>query len=1120
MVQSDTREVKTTTKHKTGFLGLGPTVKETTYAYYTSAAIAFAQGQQDAILRIWANRKLIYDVTRNNKEGYVGGDTGASFDEASARLGSPIRYYPGSEDQLPDPKIAQITDEKTGIEGSCPAYRGIAYIVLDEYETTQFGGRLPDIEVEVSRGKEEVIVYDALDHVAAEVSKTAFADNKPIVDPLRRRSFVVESGVLYRIHYRSQELDDRRPIPPLNFVSSDGTVNQSVHAATSFVPHATDGDFILGQISTHSISIINASTGVEVGRISSSGIGAIDNAKYVEVDVEGQTNKGFWFVSGTNSSLALIKGDPDDWTTTEDTITDTYPAGYISRQIVVGPMVDNRRLCVTLSEDDNITEMVMHEWRIDLDGNLGGFKDFNIVEDVEPNPESLVFCESDNCIVYWYEDQGQIFIRRETPPSLNDRTSSDAYIETENSIEVGEETIQLYPVTKRDRGWSRRIDNAIPYGIDNSVIQRGEVQWIDGGVLCICRVYDGKLTYVDLAGIDATLEPTTDAYQFYDDRHGAIITTTDEHGYTTIFTGRVDRTAADLADVVADLLDFAGLDESQYLTTELEGNTVYGFVQSSEATVKDLLETLSTVYNFVGRESDGRLVFSMKSSDPVRTISEDELIDVEDGDKGYQRYILVRTADSELPSRVEITYHDLDRDYQEGHQRAKRAQFPYPTHFSSRSSNFSWPIVLIADDAKQQAEKLLYTAWIEKESKKLSLLPRHMDLDPGDVIQIEMNDGRVFRERITSFDLGRAFQSELETVAVYPETFSSAAVGSTGAGVPSQTIGSAIDSYLFLMDIPILALVDEPAGTSFIPVYMAVGAETDGWKFAEVQRSGDGLTYDPWQVANQDIPWGALTHTLEIPANGTFATDDRTTLTIKFETSDVELVSITQDEFLAGRLNMLLIDDEIVQYRDATQIDSRTWEVSHLRRGMFGTEWAVKTHGAKPRVIALQDFAVDIMPFDYTELDVQFFYRAVSKNQYQEEAVSTDYTIKGNAIRPWAPADIRAEVDGSDIDLSWSRRERLATQDWLTGDGSSLPNSEEDESYNVYFLASAHTGGDVPATYIRKETVTSPEITYTAAMQATDAFTLGSDILHVAVCQISGRIGDGFPGVLDELIEA
>jgi hypothetical protein len=108
-------------KERTGGKG-GPRVE--TLRYSVSLAVALGEGPVQRITRAWAN--------------------GEPFDLS----GVMHRFYPGTEDQLPDPLIEMI-------EGAAPAYRGIAYVVFEDLPLEAFGNRIPQLSFEVLRGPPE-----------------------------------------------------------------------------------------------------------------------------------------------------------------------------------------------------------------------------------------------------------------------------------------------------------------------------------------------------------------------------------------------------------------------------------------------------------------------------------------------------------------------------------------------------------------------------------------------------------------------------------------------------------------------------------------------------------------------------------------------------------------------------------------------------------------------------------------------------------------------------------------------------------------------------------------------------------------------------------------------------
>jgi hypothetical protein len=98
----------------------GPQVRE--YSYSVSLAVALCEGEISGVNRVWADGQPV--------------ETGALS----------MRVYTGSEDQMPDPKIEAVE----GV-GTVPAYRGLAYVVLEDVDISRFGNRVPQFSFEVVR---------------------------------------------------------------------------------------------------------------------------------------------------------------------------------------------------------------------------------------------------------------------------------------------------------------------------------------------------------------------------------------------------------------------------------------------------------------------------------------------------------------------------------------------------------------------------------------------------------------------------------------------------------------------------------------------------------------------------------------------------------------------------------------------------------------------------------------------------------------------------------------------------------------------------------------------------------------------------------------------------------
>lgn len=139
------REKKTTSKTKGG--------KYAEYKYFGTFAVVIADHEIEAVTRIWMDKHLVYDVTRAGPiSPMIGlfqglGDTGVKLS-----LGKNMRIYLGTETQEADERMESWCEDRYGAN-SCPAYRGVAYIVFEELPLEKFGNRLPQITVEAVNTK-------------------------------------------------------------------------------------------------------------------------------------------------------------------------------------------------------------------------------------------------------------------------------------------------------------------------------------------------------------------------------------------------------------------------------------------------------------------------------------------------------------------------------------------------------------------------------------------------------------------------------------------------------------------------------------------------------------------------------------------------------------------------------------------------------------------------------------------------------------------------------------------------------------------------------------------------------------------------------------------------------
>lgn len=116
--------------------GKGGGTKTTTYTYTRSYAIGICEGPIYGYVQIKRNGKLVYtsdpDAPVNDKD-------------YSAKWLQKVTLYYGNEDQMPDSTIEAVVGA-----GNVAAFRGLAYIVVENDDLTDLAGAIPQYEFVVN----------------------------------------------------------------------------------------------------------------------------------------------------------------------------------------------------------------------------------------------------------------------------------------------------------------------------------------------------------------------------------------------------------------------------------------------------------------------------------------------------------------------------------------------------------------------------------------------------------------------------------------------------------------------------------------------------------------------------------------------------------------------------------------------------------------------------------------------------------------------------------------------------------------------------------------------------------------------------------------------------------
>jgi hypothetical protein len=1056
---------------------------------------------------MWSDGKLIFDKR--------------SVTTATHKRGLKFRFYPGDETQIVDPAI----EADKGV-GNAPAFRGTCYIVFEDVPLADFGNRIPNITAEIA--------YSATDNRVSQVStdggftSTTWQQDMFAVDWDRGFFYVVDAvgGTGATTFIRKFRLSDMVEVQQIS--GSDCTTDDSYFVGSTHIHVLPSGDLIIpikddpSSGNTKPIILVDGNSLREKARFGTGGSGvqmldtgfaSITNAAnlslytplsgrrdYVMCTADVNSNLGI--LQANNDSLGFIWGDDvfgGSFTPTTEKVWAITP-GKVGESEGTGYMVQAR------TTSPNTDPLLLKQIKADasLAYNLEGGVDtvmgfsLNLIK-------SFTYTDLFPGATQWAND-----------PSL-------WYDETDD-------TVILYAVATVSAVTERRFFKIDP--TDGSVIwtsdlldagaavnnvQNGAASRLRGGTLG--GIVNSNGYFLDTttgtfllnhSGADWPEEENIGSFGYYDSLTESWVgpaASTEPSAIVRFFFRRKTDTGVSVGTIVKALADRTGLASATDLdTTSIDATLTDGYLIGRQSTARAAMTPLSQLYFFDGFESDDKLNFVARGGSSVRTITQSEFATL---DKNGQVIKESRTQEVELPERFSLLYLDKDNDYLQNAHNAKRIKGPTPAMKSDNELGLDYPGVMNATEAKQIAEKSLYTSWVERSQFQVRVPWTHLDLDPSDVITITLDNGQSLRARIAQADVGVDYSIELVAIGEETQQFISVVPGSAGSGVPVQTIQANVFVTGILMDVPLLRDGDEIASRASNPIYAAMGAAQEGqFTAGTLYKSPDGGgSYEEVRSFVSEMAWGTTTNALGNPIS-VWATDNVNTINVQMTAGGSSLNSVTQAEMLAGANHAALLkangEIEIIQFQNVTVEANGTYTLDTLLRGRRGTDTMHTGHTVGEKFLFLDPLDIEMFTLELGDRNSAIAYRSVGSGQIFDDGENQTLTSVHRALMPYHPAQ-HAIADGasSSTDISWVRRTRVggALQDSF----GVVPLSEDTEEYELEIYDGP--GGSLVRTVT---SITTPTWNYSSANQTTDGFTAPVQTLTFKVFQISAQVGRGF----------
>lgn len=546
--------------------------------------------------------------------------------------------------------------------------------------------------------------------------------------------------------------------------------------------------------------------------------------------------------------------------------------------------------------------------------------------------------------------------------------------------------------------------------------------------------------------------------------------------------------------VVRDIASRGGL-ESPDISTAALTQILRGYVIARQGPAASALAPLATAYDFDVAEQGGQIRCIPRGRGLKAVIPLAEMGAVEGAGGDRPEPIRYDTAsDLEMPREVAVSYADPDEAYQVNTQRANRREGHARNNISKEL-----PLTLGRDHVRRTADRLLWEAWAARQAARFALSDRWHRLDPAAVLGLPVAGG-IVPHRLIRASRGHNGVLEIEARREDPELYTSLAAGAAGEIIESE-FQEPGETRLLVFDAPMLR-----SGDGNVAFYWAVTSDAEGWRGAQVYRSLDDESYQ--LVAPVSVRTVIGDVATPLPAGPSHIWDRGNSLTVELHYAEDELEGRSELDVLNGANAAWLgnadgTGGEIIQFATAELVSAGTYELRDLLRGRLGTERNIAAHGADEVFVLLETESLGSRELGHNEVDRDVFWRAVTNLTAPDDANKITANMAGVAQRPLSPVHIDGARDGAnDLTISWFRRSRLPVPGLGRGP---VPLGEETESYEIDILAGS------PQAVVRTLTATTTSVEYTAAQQTADGLTPG-DPVDVAVYQMSGVVGRGFPG--------
>jgi hypothetical protein len=966
--------------------------------------------------------------------------------------GQTIRFYDGTQTAV-DPLLTRALGA-----ANATAWPGYVYAVFENFDCSNYGNRIPLIRVVLAGSVTDAAASEDQSTLSFGAYGIGYSNGAFAVDPVKGHHYQIVSDGNNDAYVSTVDISTLTEINrvPIFGISPFGVINFTVALLGT--------DYIACSVSEPGVrpALLNVQTGELVASLAMVTGGGTDwelspkraiplpswNAtKFIVVTERGEVYDAYT----TLSQVGVFVADVTNKTLTWIVHPYTNPMlgadeGAVTTSVEFGPIVDGV-VSMWYTDGHATDEGAVNVALISDAGFTSGA--FYVETVAGKKPKGLAYDQTKSVLVVYREDGSFLKLNAVTGALIS--TTAGAVTTYNINIWGDDPPVHEYQAF---------ITNSRP---GYTLATRGD---LDGDIYLI-----DLDTFATTLLIDQSDFNDHDSSKFFDQYYGWMTEGSDDAGIINRVTlGDATPDTVDLVDIFGQLATFDDrFDIGDLDFTGFSGNECSGLKLDNDTTIDNLENSIAELFDVKIVESDGTRKYTFPPRDGSFAI--DLTLDPEDiVERGSTTIEKTFGAGEDEFVGCSVSYFDVDADYKRLEQTYLRPIGIYDVTRSKKKRTINTVLSLTANQSKQLATLAVYRSVMGNEFYNFGLVPGFSHAEPADILSFDFR-GFTTIARIKEATLNADYTQDI--VAYQYLRFADATY--TGASLPTvEEDAQSIFTRLIYLDIPLLSASHDLDGDGLVQYAQMAGYGTllvNGTLY----KSPDGNTF-----TSQGSTFGAVPVVGTISAiSGTptdpFVQDTTNEIAVVISGGDIaDLVTITTPEFEAGT-NVAAIGRNgrwVLIWFQTVSSSNGVATLSDLMWGVRGSEVWIED-------LAVGDEFVLINPAYYTrfrndveDLDDSFYYKAANPLVPLGSVATAAYVASGVAETPYAAINLDAVIDGSDIDLTWDYRSRVATGTNPTDYG------EETLSFQIDIM-----DGD---TVLRTLTSTTNAKTYLSADITTD----------------------------------